>query len=37
MPPSNIMWVEKYRPQKISELVGHKEVIGSINYVEKPI
>jgi len=25
------MWVEKYRPQKISELVDHEEIIGSIN------
>jgi len=31
MSPSNLMWVEKYRPQKISELVDHEEIIGSIN------
>ena len=35
------MWVEKYRPQKISELVNQKEIIGSItsmlkNQVELP-
>ena len=30
MSPSNVMWVEKYRPQKISELVNQKETIGSI-------
>lgn len=24
------MWVEKYRPQKISELVNQKEIVGSI-------
>ena len=35
MSPSNIMWVEKYRPQKISELVNHKEIIGSINSMLK--
>ena len=31
MSSSNLMWVEKYRPQKISELVDHEEIIGSIN------
>jgi len=35
MSSSNVMWVEKYRPQKISELVGHKEIIGSINSMLK--
>jgi len=35
MSPSNIMWVEKYRPQKISELVNHKEIIGTINSMLK--
>ena len=30
MSSSNVMWVEKYRPQKISELVNQKETIGSI-------
>ena len=29
------MWVEKYRPQKISELVNQKEIIGSINSMLK--
>ena len=35
MPSSNVMWVEKYRPQKISELVNHKEIVGSINSMLK--
>jgi len=35
MSSSNVMWVEKYRPQKISELVNHKEIIGSINSMLK--
>ena len=35
MSPSNVMWVEKYRPQKISELVNQKEIIGSINSMLK--
>jgi len=30
MSASNVMWVEKYRPQKISEIVNQKETIGSI-------
>jgi len=29
------MWVEKYRPQKISELVSQKETIGSISSMLK--
>jgi len=29
------MWVEKYRPQKISELVNQKEIVGSINSMLK--
>ena len=29
------MWVEKYRPQQISELVNQKEIIGSINSLLK--
>jgi len=35
MPLSNVMWVEKYRPQKISELVNQKEILGSINSMLK--
>ena len=35
MSSSNVMWVEKYRPQKISELVNQKEIIGSINSMLK--
>ena len=29
------MWVEKYRPQKISELINQKEIVGSINSMLK--
>ena len=41
MPLSNVMWVEKYRPKKISELVNQKEIVNSIksllkNQVEMP-
>ena len=35
MSPSNVMWVEKYRPQQISELVNQKEIVGSINSMLK--
>ena len=35
MSHSNVMWVEKYRPQKISELVNQKAIIGSINSMLK--
>jgi replication factor C small subunit len=35
MSASNVMWVEKYRPQKISELVNQKEIVGSINSMLK--
>ena len=35
MSSSSVMWVEKYRPQKISELVNQKEIIGSINSMLK--
>ena len=41
MPLSNVMWVQKYRPKKISELVNQKEIVNSIksllkNQVEMP-
>ena len=41
MPLSNVMWVEKYRPKKISEFVNQKEIVNSIksllkNQVEMP-
>ena len=32
---SNVMWTEKYRPQKISELINQKETIGSLNSMLK--
>ena len=32
---SNIMWVEKYRPSKLSEIVDQKEIIGSIESLLK--
>ena len=35
MPSSSLMWVEKYRPQIISELINQKEIIGSINSMLK--
>ena len=35
MSSSNVMWVEKYRPQKISELINQKETIGSISSMLK--
>ena len=35
MPLSNIMWVEKYRPKKMTELVNQKDVVGSINSMLK--
>ncbi|MEM3064099.1 MAG: replication factor C small subunit [Candidatus Nitrosotenuis sp.] len=31
------MWVEKYRPQKISELVNQKEIVGSITALLKNV
>jgi len=35
MSSSSVMWVEKYRPQKISELINQKEIMGSINSMLK--
>ena len=35
MPVSNVMWVEKYRPKKISDLVNQKEIMGSLNALLK--
>ena len=35
MSVSEIMWVEKYRPKKISEIVGQKEIIGSLTALLK--
>jgi len=32
---SDIMWVEKYRPHKISDLVDQKEIVGSIQTLIK--
>ena len=34
---SNIMWVEKYRPHKISDLVDQKEIVGSIQALLKNV
>ena len=35
MSSSSVMWVEKYRPQKISELINQKEIVVSINSMLK--
>ncbi|MEX2312877.1 MAG: replication factor C small subunit [Nitrosopumilaceae archaeon] len=35
MSVSNLMWVEKYRPHKITELVDQKEIVGSIQSLLK--
>ncbi|HSB49794.1 MAG TPA: replication factor C small subunit, partial [Nitrosopumilaceae archaeon] len=32
---SNIMWVEKYRPSKLSEVVDQVEIIGSLGSLLK--
>lgn len=37
MPVSNTMWVEKYRPLKISDLVNQKEIVGSLNSLLKNV
>lgn len=37
MSASSIMWVEKYRPHKISELVNQREIVGSITALVKNI
>lgn len=37
MPVSNTMWVEKYRPLKISDLVNQKEVVGSLSSLLKNV
>jgi len=35
MSVSDLMWVEKYRPHKIAELVNQKEIVGSIKSLLK--
>jgi len=35
MSVSDLMWVEKYRPHKISDLVDQKEIVGSIQTLLK--
>ena len=35
MSASKMMWVEKYRPSKLSEVVGQEEIIGSIESLLK--
>ena len=32
---SDIMWVEKYRPKKISEVVNQKDIKGSLSALLK--
>ena len=33
--PATGMWVEKYRPQKLSEIVNQAEIIGSLEALIK--
>jgi replication factor C small subunit len=33
----SIMWVEKYRPQKITDLVNQKEIVGSLSSLLKNV
>ena len=35
MSVSNVMWVEKYRPHKIDDLIDQKEIVGSIKSLLK--
>ena len=35
MPLSNIMWVEKYRPAKLTEVIDQEEIVGSLNSLLK--
>ena len=35
MANTDVMWVEKYRPKKISDLVNQKEIMGSLNALLK--
>jgi replication factor C small subunit len=37
MDASNTMWVEKYRPQKISDIANQKEIVGSITALLKNV
>ena len=37
MSVSDVMWVEKYRPHKISDLVDQKEIVGSIQALLKNV
>jgi len=35
MVSGNIMWVEKYRPSNLSEIIGQKEIVGSLKALLK--